>query len=117
MWAVSSFRGPFHEQPREAPAHLIKRRLTLVRRVILASRLEGGLAGAEQVSTGQDLDFGEQDEQTTSPSEQICEMGSLGRFWDHKFTYGDGIAENILANRARQRVAWGLQETPLQYGS
>jgi len=35
----------------------------------------GGLAGAEQVSTGQDLDFGEQDEQTTSPSVQTCEMG------------------------------------------
>lgn len=42
---------------------------------MLASRLLGGLTGAEQASTGQDLDFGEQDEQTTSPSEQICEMG------------------------------------------
>ena len=75
-----------------------------MRRVILASRLEGGLAGAEQVSTGQDLDFGEQDEQTTSPSEQICAMGSLGEFWGHRFTYGDGIAENILTNGAVSRL-------------
>ena len=75
VWAASSFSGPFHEHPRGLPAHRIKRRLTFVRRVILAVRLEGGLEGAEQVSTGQDLDFGEQDEQTTSPSEQICEMG------------------------------------------
>ena len=49
-----------------------------MRRVILASRLEGGLAGAEQVSTGQDFELGEQDEQMTSPSEQIYEMGRVG---------------------------------------
>ena len=73
-------RGPFHEQPREAPVHLIKRRLTFVRRVTFASRWEGGLEGAEQVSTGQDLEFGEQGEQVTSPSEQICEMGQVRHF-------------------------------------
>src|SRR5258708_38423869 len=75
VWASSSFRGPFHEQPTGARAHLIKRRWTLVRRVTLGSRLEGEWTGAEQASTGQDLDLGEQDEQTTSPSEQICETG------------------------------------------
>ena len=42
---------------------------------MLGSRLEGGLTGAEQLSTGQDLGFGEHDEQTTSPSEQIWRWG------------------------------------------
>ena len=74
--------------------------------------MESGLAGAEQVPTGQDVDFGEQDEQTPSPSEQICAMGPPREFWDHKLTYGDGIAENILTNRAVSRP--GLQEMPLQ---
>ena len=81
-----------------------------MRRVILASQLEGALAGADLVSTGQDLDFSEQDTPLTSPSEQICEMGSLGEFWDDKFTYNDAITENILANRARQRIAWGYRK-------
>ena len=99
MRAGSSLRRPFHEKLRKAPVHLIKRRLTFVRRVTFASRWEGWLEGAEQASTGHDLEFGEQDEQMTSPSEQICEMGQVGHLgpWigAHIFTYGDGIAENI----------------------
>ena len=122
IWAGSSFRAPFHEHPRGAPAHLIERRLTRVRRVMLISQLEGGWRGAEQASTGQDLDFGEQDEQTTSPSEQICgrrwvEQGHFKQIYQGlmhiDLTYGNRIAENIFANRARQGVAWGLQETSL----
>ena len=97
MWAGSSLRGPFHEQPREAPGHLNKRRLTFVRRVTLASRWESGLEGAEQVPTGQELKFCEQDEQMTSPSEQIYEMGQLGHFGTLNIedwcTYGDAFLQ------------------------
>jgi len=107
MWASSSLRGPFHEQPREAPVHLIKRRLTFVRRVTLASRLEGRLAGAEQVSTGQDLELGEQDEQMTSPSGQIYEMGRVGTIQDRRF-------QSLVGSYSR--TVTGSQRTFLQTG-
>ena len=54
----------------------------------------------------------------TSPSEQVYEMGQVGHLGTLNIedwcTYGDGIAENILANQARQWVAWGPQETLLE---